>query len=138
MKTINLKEIIEKGNLDTNEVASHLFPGNSYPRLALNRILTGKAVLDADQISKLSMFASIPIDQLYDKWKASYNNTGVHTFTYQDFIAYLDTNTWITQIFHGESMFHESVIHSGSIKLSEFLNNINIQIQNFNDGKNKN
>jgi len=139
MKTINLKEIIEKSNLDINDVAIQLFPGNKYARLALNRILSGKAVLDADQISKLSLLANIPISQLYENWKATYNgDKGVHTFTYGDFTAYLDTNKWVTRIFHKNSKFHESFIHSGSIKLSEFLDNINIQIKNFNDGKNEN
>ena len=55
MKTIDLKEIIEKRKLDAKDVAQQLFPGIKYPKLALNRIIAGEAVLDANQISKLAL-----------------------------------------------------------------------------------
>lgn len=132
MKTIDLKAIIEERQLDVNTVAQQLFPTNQFPRLAINRILAGKAVLDAIQISKLSLLAGIDIGDLYnDNWVANSKN-GIHTFTNGDYIAELDTNTWLTKVFHNKSMIHESIIHSKDVPLRiylEKLNNVILNIQ---------
>jgi hypothetical protein len=33
----------------------------------------------------------------------------------------LDTKTWVTKVFDNGSLFHESVIHSGTTSLSAYL-----------------
>lgn len=133
MKTINLKEIIEKQNLDVKEVAEQLFPSNKYPKLALNRVLAGEAFLDTNQVSKLSMLTGIPIENLYSgaEWKAT-NEKGIHKFTNGDYVAELDTKTWITKIYHKGSMFHEAIIHDGTIALSAYLSELTSLINKFN------
>jgi hypothetical protein len=125
MKTINLKEIIEKQNLDTKEVAEQLFPNNKYPKLALDRVLSGKAFLDTNQMSKLSMLTGIPIEKLYSgsEWKPS-NQKGIHKFTNGEYVAELDTKTWITKIYKNDSLFHEAIISDGSIALSVYLSEL--------------
>ena len=132
MRTINIKEIIEKQGLDVKEVSQHLFPKNKYPRLALNRVMTGDAVLDADQISKFALMAGINISDLYSgaNWNAK-SKQGIHVFTNGDFRAELNAGTWVTKIFHNDSLFHESVIHSGSTPISEYLKELDLIISNF-------
>ena len=125
MKTIDLKSIIEAKGLDTAIVAQQLFPTNQYSRLALNRVMAGKAELDATQISKLSLLANMTIDQLYGTVWAVDSQKGIHKFTNGEFIAELDTNTWVTKIFHKRSMIHESVIHSSSVPLSKYIETLN-------------
>lgn len=132
MRTINVKEIIEVRGLDTKEVARQLFPKNKYPDLALNRVIKGKNTLDADQISKFALLAGIQISELFsgENWKAA-QSKGVHVFTNGEFRAELDSETWTTKIFHKDSMFHESVIHSGSTPVSEYLSQLDLIISNY-------
>lgn len=132
MRTIKVKEIIETRGLDIKEVARQLFPKNKYPDLALNRVIKGKSVLDADQISKLALMAGLQLSELFSggNWKATARK-GVHVFTNDEFRAELDSETWITKVFHKDSMFHESIIHSGSTPVSEYLSQLDIIINNF-------
>ena len=132
MRTIKVKEIIETRGLDIKEVARQLFPKNKYPDLALNRVIKGKNVLDADQISKLALMAGLQLSELFlgENWKATARK-GVHVFTNGEFRAELDSETWITKVFHKDSMFHESIIHSGSTPVSEYLSQLDLIINNF-------
>ena len=132
MRTIKVKKIIETQGLDIKEVARQLFPKNKYPDLALKRVMKGRSVLDADQISKLALMAGLQISELFsgEKWKA-YSRKGVHVFTNCEFRAELDSETWITKVFHKDSMFHESIIHSGSTPVSEYLSQLDLIINNF-------
>jgi len=132
MRTIKLKEVIESRGLDIKEVARQLFPKNKYPDLALNRVIKGKNVLDADQISKLALMANMELSELFsgENWKAS-NKTGIHVFTNGEFRAELNSCTWVTKIFHKDSMFHESILHSGSTPVSEYLVQLDLIINNY-------
>lgn len=132
MRKIKVKEIIEARGLDIKEVARQLFPKNKYPDLALNRVIKGKSVLDADQISKLALMAGLQLSELFsgENWKATAHK-GVHVFTNGEFRAELDSETWITKVFHKDSMFHESIIHSGSTPVDEYLSQLDIIINNF-------
>lgn len=121
MKTIDLDGIIKKRNLDPNEIAKELFPSNRYPRLALNRVLKKKALLNADQISRLSAITGISISELYGRaWKSSYKKD-LHILTCGEFRAELDTTTWITRLYHNGSLCHEEILHSGAIMLNEYI-----------------
>ncbi len=134
MRTIDIKKVIDSTGLDFKEVATQLFPKNKYPDLALNRVIKGVNVLDADQISKLALMANVPISDLFSggKWKAV-SKGETHVFSNGDYKVELDPETWISRIFHKGSLFHESVIHSGSTPLSEYLENIDILINQFQD-----
>ena len=75
MNKIDLQQLIEIYNLDKKEIAETLFPGAKYPTLALNRIISGEALLDSDQVSKLALFIGVPIEKLYSgtKWAGKHN-----------------------------------------------------------------
>jgi hypothetical protein len=128
MKKIDLKQIIKSAGLDSKEVAKQLFPGNKYPVLAFNRVMSGSAELDASQISKLALLAGTTISGLYGvEWKSVSKKDSIE-FTTESYKAELDTKTWITKIFDNETLFHESIIHSGSISISEYLRELNLLI----------
>lgn len=130
MKTINVKNIIETAKLDKNEVAMQLFPENKFPVLALNRVINEELPLDANQISKLSLLANIPIGEMFsgENWKASLKGN-IHTFTNGEYRAELNTDTWITKVFHNNSRIHEELIHSKAIPLSDYLNKLDLIIK---------
>ena len=132
MRTIKVKEIIETRGLDIKEVARQLFPKNKYPDLALKRVIEGKSVLNADQISKLALMAGLQLSELFsgENWRV-FSRKGVHVFTNGEFRAELDTETWVTKVFHKDSLFHESIIHSGSISVSKYLHQLDLIINNF-------
>ena len=136
MKIIDLKLIIESCDLHKKTVAELLFPSNKFPELALNRVISGESELDAGQISKLALYSGLSISQLFtgDGWKAK-TVKGINTFTNGEFSAELDRETWTTKIFHKKSMFHESVLHSGSTPLSEYLANLDILILKFKENE---
>lgn len=130
MNTIDLKKVIADNNLNKKEVAKHLFPGNSYPVLALNRVIKGDAKLDSDQISKLSLFANCTIEDLYGiKFRPQTKDRKMF-FESEDYKAELNIDTWTTKVFHKDSLFHESVIHKSSIALSDYLEQLTSIIKN--------
>lgn len=129
MRTINLQKIIEDNGLDEQEVAILLFPTNAYPKLALKRLTSGAAVMDANQISRLASFSGLTISQLYgiQGWDYTVEDTetGIFTLIAENYTAKLDTSTWKTKIFDNDSLFHDEVIHSESAPLSEYISKLN-------------
>ncbi len=134
MIKINLGKIIKAKKLDEHEVAKQLFPLHKYPKMALDRVNKGEGVLDANQISKFSLYSGIPIAELYSgsEWKSSIDKT-THILTSGDFTAKLDTTNWTTKLFHKDSLFHTFVIHSSSITLEEYIEKLKSEINKTNN-----
>lgn len=126
MQKIKLKELIKKCALDEKQLAQDLFPGNSYPFLALKRVMKGLSVLNADQISKLSLLTGLSINELFigGEWKAA-RADGKCVFTCGEYEAILDASNGHTKIYHNKSLFHESVFHKNSIPLGEYIESLN-------------
>jgi len=131
MSKIDLHKIMTATGFSKMEVAQQLFPKNSFPVLAFNRIMAGKALLDADQISKLSLMVDVPISELFKngEWKMKSKKKNYY-LTNGDFLAVLDHESGMTRLFHKNSLFHESILHSGLICLSEYLEKLNTLILN--------
>jgi hypothetical protein len=123
MRSINLAGIIEARKLDTNVVAELLFPAVKYPRLALNRILSGEAVLDADQISKLSTYTGISIGYLFSggAWEFKLKPKDVVEFISGEYKAELNTKSWIIKVYSKKTLFHEEVIVGKNTPVSSIL-----------------
>lgn len=127
---IKLKEIMESSGLDMLETAKQLFPTNKYPKVALSRILDGKAFLDSHQLSKLALMTGMTVSELYGgQWKQQ-SKGDVLVFTSESYRAELDTKSWIIKVFDNGSLFHETLIVSGSTVLSELLKKLNSIIIN--------
>lgn len=80
--TFDLREVIKHFGADTNEVAKVLYPDRQYPRLALDRVLSGKTNLDTKQLTNLAKFFGVFVQDLFniDSWKGETRN-GMICFT---------------------------------------------------------
>lgn len=132
MKKIDLGKIIEVRGLDNTEVASLLFPKNKHSKMALKRVIAGEGVLDADQISRFSMYTGIPISELYEGagWHSTIEGH-THILVSGDYTAKLNTQTWTTQLYHNDSLFHEEVLTDPSITLAEYIRTLEQLIENY-------
>lgn len=132
MRKINLGQIIKDYDLSVNEISKQLFPTNKHPRLALSRVLSGEAVLDANQISKLAMIIDRPISELFTggKWKVK-SSKGTHIFFTGDYRAELNKKTNFTRIFHKDSLAHSCLITPIFISLSDYLEKLDLEILKF-------
>jgi len=98
----------------------------------LTRVIHGDAALDADQISKLALLANVEIAELFTGtgWTSS-SKHGIHTFKNDEYMAELDTETWIVRVFHRETLFHTSILFNSSAPLSLFFSEIEKIINNY-------
>lgn len=136
MQSIDLNTIMQEREISKSRLAKLLFPNNSYPELALKRILKGYALLDADQISKLALYLDVSIGYLYNgrDWTSKpITAEGTLSFCNGDYRAELKKTRagWHTRLFHKKSLFHEEVINSDTVKLKEYLHNLNLLIKKF-------
>lgn len=125
MQTINLKQLLDDKGLKYEFVGQKLFPRNRYPYLAIKRVMDGKAVLDADQISLLSQITGVPIGLLFEggNWRGSQKGD-IITFTSDKYTAELDVRNWETRVYENGTLFHEVLIHGGGITLSAYLKHL--------------
>lgn len=135
MNNFNLTAIIEQYSLDPKELAAELFPENKHPMPALARVINGEALLNTDQISKLSFMTGIPIDKLFtgEKWVSKGSKSGSVILENADYRAEMDTSSWVTKVYHKNSLFHEAVLVDGrSVTLSEYIKELDKLILNHN------
>lgn len=135
MSNFNLTAIIEQYKLDPKELATELFPGNKHPMPALARVVNGEALLNTDQVSKLSFLTGIPIDVLFtgQQWVSKGSKSGLVVLENSDYRAEMDTTSWVTKLYHKNSLFHESVLVDGrSVTLSDYITELDKLILNHN------
>lgn len=137
MRTIDLEKLIQQKGIEKKELANLLFPMHKYPDLAIQRILTGEAFLDSNQISRLSTYTGLTVDELFSvsEWKMEGKPETIE-FSNEEYLASLDLENWTTRIFYKKSLFHESVIHNGFTPLSEYFKSLNEIIKNHKDEQN--
>lgn len=132
MKRIDIVGVCKAANLDLKLVAAQLFPKNTHPTLALNRVISksNKAVLDANQISKLSALTGVNIGDLFtpNKWKTAKSSKNTLTFQSEEYLAELNTTDWTTKVFSNNGLKHKFIIHGGAITLSEYFTKLNSEI----------
>ena len=126
MARIDIYEFIDSHGLDRKEVESLLFPNAKHPYYALNRVARGEGLLDSEQIYKLAEMAGVSVSDLYEhkKWKTKPMQEKTLVFENGDYKAVLDRETWITKLFQKGSMFHESVITSGTTSLEKYFDEL--------------
>ena len=132
-KTIDLLGIIERLDLNKNELAKELYPSHTHPTLALNRILKNEGVLDANQISKLSMLTGLPISKLFTVGGFTLegaNDGQTLRLTNGEYVAIYDTRKGTTKLYHNKTLFHETVLSKHGIAFSDYLNLLHNIIKN--------
>lgn len=134
--SIDLAKIIELNDLDKVQLARDLFPNNKFSSMALARVIKGEALLNSEQLAKLAHILDVTVDDLYNSggWKMKANkadNKHIITFEAVNYKAELDTKSWLTKIYHKNSLFHESIIIDGKCPINEYLETINNLISNF-------
>ena len=89
----NLTKIIEHYNLNTEQVASALFPKVQYPMRALTRIINNEAYLDTEQLQALAELAGVLVSDLFqiNSWKSKSEN-GCLVFEHDNIKAKLNYN----------------------------------------------
>lgn len=132
MSNINVAAIIEQYGLNKVELSAELYPNNKYASMALTRVIKGEAFLDSVQLSVLSSKLGVTVDSLYDdkKWGLKSDKSGTLILESEDYKAELDVKTWITKVFHKNSLAHEVVLHNGTLALSEYISKLNNLINN--------
>lgn len=132
MSTFNLQNIINKYNLDEDDLAKELFPKNKFSKSALARITSGVSYLDTWQLCKLSEILGLKVSDLFidDNWIKLINDNKIKFFR-NNFRVELDLDTHISEIFQSEKLVAvETLITDKNIKLSEYLKLVNQVIIN--------
>ena len=120
----NIKEIVDKSNVDFDVIAASLFPDNQYKTKALTRVLEGKAELKMSQALTLSRLIGISIEELYSNgWKSRFESPK-HFFKNGDVEAVIDTETWKSEIFVNGKLSSSTVIVNSSIALDDYLKSV--------------
>lgn len=128
--TINLRELIKQRGLRTQEVAEFLYPDNKFPRVALQRVLDGKALLNSEQVSRLATWLGISVDSLYKGGWSSEFKGETCILTNGNYRAELSIRTGETKVFHLGALFHEIILHDPAISLSQYVELLNAIIKN--------
>ena len=128
--TINLRELIEQRGLKTREVAEFLYPDNKFPRVALQRVLDGKALLNSEQVSRLAAWLGVSTDSLYKGGWSSEFEGETCILTNGNYRAELSIRTGETKVFHLGALFHEIILHDPAISLSQYVELLNAIIKN--------
>lgn len=110
MQEIKLAEVMDRYNLDKRVLAKSLFPGNKYPREALERILKGIGRLNSDQISRLSLITGGPMSALFtgEGWAIQYIKP-LYAFNCKGFRAEYILQTGVVKVYDIDSLFHAAV-----------------------------
>ncbi len=136
--TIDLRELIEQRGLKIQEVAEFLYPGNKFPRVSLQRVLDGKALLNSEQVSRLAAWLGISIDSLYKRGWSSEFKGETCILTNGNYRAELLTKTGETKVFHLGVLFHEIILHDPAIPLSQYIDLLNAIIKNHQANESRN
>lgn len=77
MDKFDIHRILEEYKPDMKELAKVLYPDNKLPERALDRVLSGEAFLDSNQITKLAAYLGVFVSDLFavNDWKGSWDRT---------------------------------------------------------------
>lgn len=135
-KFLNLKKILDAKGVNKSEIDVLLFPTVKYPDRALARILEGEAELSASQISILSDFLGMSIDEMFEPDRFRWENTldGKHIFIYGDtFRVEVSLDTWQTVIYFRDEIIKRDNTFTGDTTLRAFFEEIREEIRNWTD-----
>lgn len=119
---INLRLIIDRCNLDVKKLAAKLYPNNSYPEVALARIISKQALLNSEQLYKLARMAGVKVQELYsDSWGSAKPLEHGLTMGKGAYTVILSQPSSITSIRHNSVEFFRDILHDGAIPLKDYI-----------------
>ena len=137
--TIDVAKILEKSGLDQKEVAAILFPNNLHAVRSIQRVMHGKAELNADQVKALSRISGIPIEEMYHgtgRWYQRGNLNGQLELRRDDVRVIIDPASWITTIYKNNVEIQDILITPGITSLRDFIKTINEKIDEYIQNRN--
>jgi hypothetical protein len=125
MQKINLQKIIDEHKLDKNDLANKLFPFNKFPDRALNNVLKGKTLLNSNQISALSLYTGLPIEQLYEntQWKHRIIKSQ-HVLESGEYKAILHLDGNKVDVYAKGTLLKEEILTNNLTTMKELINKI--------------
>lgn len=128
MEKFDINKVLEFYKPDLDAVAKVLFPHNNFPQAALNRVLKGPTVIDANQIATLAKYLGVLVSDLYNidsNWKGSFK-AGYLTFTNGDYKAVVNyKGSFVTIYKNNEIIAQELVATSMSVEnFIQYINNL--------------
>ena len=128
---MNLNLILERYNLDENNVAQMLFPDNKRPNSALKRVKDNEALLNSEQFAKLAAYIGVPMEALMQKgWTSAPATEDTLILTSGEYEVILNKRSFETRIFHKNSLFYGGILVNRSTTLSEYIDAIEEAIKN--------
>ena len=131
--TIDVKKIIEHYSLDKDKVAEALFPNIRYKKVALDRILNGQAVIDANQINALSDMIGVLPQELYmiNNWRGEFEDKSI-VLKQNDYTAKLNHNGAFLSLYKNNDLVYQEINASNIslIDLITYLDNLIKKLQN--------
>lgn len=126
MKNINFTEAVKRlkdGGNSLKDIGAMLFPSNTWPYLALNRVLNG-ADIPADAAKILSSRCGVSIDFiLCDDWDISADGLTTR-FTIAEATAIFNSSDGITSFYKHGIPLNKTLKHSTNTKLSTYISDI--------------
>jgi|SRR5690625_465917 len=137
---LNLKDIIDNFQLDQDRLGRALFPDHAYPHFALRRLISGKSTLTVKQLVTIADLTGQTLDDLInkDRWKSEKVTEDTVTLVKGGYRAVLDRQTMITKIFREDTLLPETIIHSETILLKDYIKNLNKIVENYDNSIDKN
>lgn len=131
MEQFNIKKVIERYNLNVEEVAEALFPRVRYKKQALDRVLKGEANIDTEQLQSLAKLAGVfPYDLFTaNDWKGKSEDNCI-TFVKGKFKVKLNYNNVYLSLYKDNILIYQELTMP-NMELSEFLTYISNLIKNF-------
>lgn len=118
---IDITKVIDRYGLNKKEVALRLFPGNSRPDAALNRLISGEGSIYLKQVQALAEMARIKItDLLQSKWSSKAEENLI-VFSSPGYRAELNRDTWLTRVYADGELCSETVITGPNCTISEYI-----------------
>lgn len=129
LEQFSLQKLVTEFNLNPAELAKILFPHVKYPILAFNRVLSGEASLDTDQLQNLASFLGMFVSELFnvEGWKSK-SQPGQLFFMKDKYNAICHVTTGVISLFCEGDIVDTYIMSPGLTSVSEFINSINKQI----------
>lgn len=137
MNTFNLDTVIRLWHLNKNEVARVMFPHIRFPEYALNRVLKGLAPVDIQQLMRLADYIGAPVVDLFglDDWHGITEENCL-TLTKGEYKVKFNNTFFI--VYKGPEVICKNVGDFQVMTFDEFINYINNQIKQYENGNNQN